>query len=283
MRRHAVLAALLALAPVAGAAAQGDPLAALEQRQQALFEQIAPSVVFIAQGGSIGSGFFVGKDGLVLTNAHVVGGADVVTVVLHDGRRLEGRVEERAEGDIDLALVRVPVRDAKPLELGSDSLQVGSWVGSVGHGLGGAWTFTTGMVSNIYPLDGDRPVFQTQIPLNPGNSGGPVFDRAGRVVGVVTAGITQAAAINFAIRIELAHRWLKGLARGLVVEAPKGTPIFVGGVQVGVGPRVVVPVAAGSVRVQALVDGALREFDVAWPEQQTLRIEAAPPGTAGAR
>ena len=273
MRRAILLAALLLPVP---ALAEGDPLAAIEQRQQALFEQIAPSVVFISRGNSIGSGFFVSADGLVLTNAHVVGDAAEVTVVLHDGRRLTGKVEERAGEDVDLALVRVPVGDARPLELGSDSLEVGSWVGSVGHGMGGAWTFTTGMVSNIYPEGGDRPVFQTQIPLNPGNSGGPVFDRAGRVVGVVTAGITEATAINFAIRIELAHRWLKGLSNGLVVEAPAGTPIFVAGVQVGVGPRVVVPAPKGPLRVQAVVGGAFREFDVKWPEERTLRIEAEP-------
>lgn len=273
--RALALATLLAAAP---AAADPDVLAVLEQQQQALFERIAPSVVFIARGDSIGSGFFVGADGLILTNAHVVGDSSDVTVVLHDGRRVAGKVEERAGDDVDLALVRVPLADAHALELGSESLQVGSWVGSVGHGLGGAWTFTTGMVSNIYPVDGDRPVFQTQIPLNPGNSGGPVFDRAGRVVGVVTAGITEATAINFALRIELAHRWLKGLARGLVVEAPAGVPILVDGVQVGTGPRVVVPVAAPRrLRVQAVVGGALREHEIDWPATRTLVIEAAPP------
>src|SRR5579863_6901477 len=73
-------------------------LAGVEAEQQALFDAVSPSVVFIATANGFGSGFFVGDDGLVLTSAHVVGGHDGVKVVLADGRRVEGRVIERAAG-----------------------------------------------------------------------------------------------------------------------------------------------------------------------------------------
>lgn len=265
----AVLLAAAAPAPV-----HADPLAGIEARQQALFDRLAPSVVYLSTGDGIGSGFFVSRDGLVLTNTHVVGDHDKVDVVLHDGRKVEGVVVERAEG-VDLALVRLPLKDTPAVKLGSPRLRVGSWIGSIGHGLGGAWTFTTGMVTNIYPLDGERPVFQTQIPLNPGNSGGPVFDREGQVVGVVTASIKGASVINFAIRIELAVQLLHLLGgnAGLVIEAPEGAPVFVGGKLAGHGPRIVVPVSEGRHSVRAVVGGTMKEREIEWPAERVVRFE----------
>lgn len=136
-------------------------------------------MVFISNGEGFGSGFFVSEDGLVLTNAHVVGDAKLVDVLLHDGRRLKGAVVERAQKSLDLALVEVAVKGARALELDElAGVRVGSFAASVGHGEGAIWTFNAGMVTNIYPAGGERPILQTQIPLNPGNSGGPVIDRA---------------------------------------------------------------------------------------------------------
>lgn len=259
-----------------GARGEADPLAALEARQQALFDRIAPSVVYVNRGDAFGSGFFV-ADGQVLTNAHVVGEKDRVQVVLHDGRRVEGTVLERGKDGLDLALVEVPVHGVRALPLGSAGLRIGGWVASVGHGYGGVWTFTTGMVSNIYPLDGDRPVFQTQIPLNPGASGGPVFDREGRVVGVVTAGIEEAQGINFAIRADVAFDALARIAAPapdrLVVLAPAGATVLVDGRLAGKGPRVLVRVADGAHRVQAVVGGAMREKRIVWPAERTATLE----------
>lgn len=147
----------------------------------------------------MGSGFFV-EPRLILTNAHVVKGREKVDVVLHDGRRVEGMVVERAVDDVDLALIEIAT-EGKPLELDAKGeLQVGTWVASVGHGMGGVWSYTTGMISNIYPNGAERPVFQTQIPLNPGASGGPIFDRRGMVLGIVMSGIEDSNSINFAIR-----------------------------------------------------------------------------------
>ena len=79
-----------------------DPIAAVERQQQRLFERIAPSVVFISRGNALGSGFFVGTEGLILTSPHLVRDRAMVEVVLHDGRRAKGKVVERAEPE-DLA------------------------------------------------------------------------------------------------------------------------------------------------------------------------------------
>lgn len=259
-----------------GAEGDADPLAALEHRQQTLFDRIAPSVAYLNRGDAFGSGFFVAP-GQILTNAHVVGAKETVQVVLHDGRRVEGRVLERGKGDLDLALVEVPVQDVPALPLSAQGLRIGGWVASVGHGYGGIWTFTTGMVSNVYPLDGGRPVFQTQIPLNPGASGGPVFDRQGRVVGVVTAGIEEAQGINFAIRADVAFDALARLAAAdperLAITAPAGATVLVDGRMAGKGPRVLVRVGAGPHRIQAVAGGKMLETRVVWPDQRAVVLE----------
>lgn len=271
---RAVLLAAALLLPAGAAAA--DPIAAIEQHQQALFSKIAPSVVYVGNTGSFGSGFFVSGDGLILTNAHVIGEGEKVTVVLHDGRKAEGRVVERAADDTDLALVKIDVKNVPALKLGGGGLRVGSWVASVGHGMGGVWTFTTGMVSNIYPLEGDRPVFQTQIPLNPGNSGGPIVDREGRVVGIVTAGIVESNSINFAIRAEVAMRTLQALQGScecLVITAPEGIPVLVDGRMAGKGPRVVVPATKRTYRVQAVIGGKMKQVDAAFPARREVRLD----------
>lgn len=268
---------MVALATALIAAGGADALAAVEARQQEIFDRIAPSVVFITAEGGFGSGFFVAADGLVLTNRHVVGKVPEVSVILHDGRTVAGQVVERAANEIDLALVRVPVENvpALSLEVPGD-LRIGSWVASVGHARGGAWAFNVGLVSNIYPVGSDRPVFQTQIPLAPGSSGGPVVDKGGRVVGIVTAGIEGAGAINFAIRSDVALRTLQGLASlcaCIVIEAPAGTPVFVDGRMAGVGPRVVIAAAARSYEISAVVAGQMKREKVRFPEQRSVRLQ----------
>lgn len=253
-----------------------DPLAQIERRQQALFERVAPSVVYIVTQEGIGSGFFVGTSGLVLTNAHVVGKRDRVDVVLHDGRKVVGRVTERARDDVDLALIQLPLQGTPPLSLSVSRLRVGMWVASVGHGLGGSWTFTTGMISNIYALEDKGSVFQTQIPLNPGNSGGPIFDRAGQVVGIVTAGMGSANSINFGIRSETALASLGKLdaaaCRCLVILAPRNVPIFVNGKTAGAGPRLLLPAEPREYEVFAVVGGQMRKRKVTYPRERQVDL-----------
>jgi S1-C subfamily serine protease len=251
-----------------GGVARADALAEVERAQQALYEKIGPSVVFIATRDAFGSGFFVDKQGLILTNAHVVTGQNTVRVVLADGRSMDGEVVERARDDIDLALVHVPVTSV-PLQMADrGELRVGAWVASVGHGRGGIWSFNSGMISNIYPDGTGRPVFQTQIPLNPGNSGGPVVDRSGRVVGVVTAALKDSQNINFAIRIQVALQSFSKLAAAcdcLSIRAPIGVPIFVDGKMVGTGPHVAIAAEKRSYEVFAVINGAMKKMQVHWP------------------
>jgi serine protease Do len=264
--------------PRAAPASPADPLETIERAEQALFSRVAPSVTFIADSRGVGSGFVVGADGLILTNAHVVGEARTVRVVLHDGRALVGKVLARAPDKLDLALVQVEARDLVPLELGGlADLKVGSFAASVGHGKGGIWTFNTGMVSNIYPAaDTARPVFQTQIPLNPGSSGGPVLDRFGRVVGVVTAGITDSNSINFAIKIDVAIASFPELAPAcgacIVFTAPSGVPVFLDGSMVGTGPKIVLEIGHGRHASFAVVRGVKRERFFSFPAIRSVDL-----------
>jgi S1-C subfamily serine protease len=255
-----------------------ESLPALESEQQRLFDRMAPSVVLIVTKDGAGSGFFVSNDGLILTNAHVVGTHNEVDVALHDGRHAKGTVVDRAAKSIDLALVQVPFSDTPAPALGSIAdVRVGSWVGAIGHGEGMLWSFNTGMVSNIYREGAERPVFQTQIPLNPGNSGGPIFDLRGRVIGIVTSGIKSANAINFGIGMEVARKSLDRLASAcdcVVIDAPDGVPVFVDGVMAGLGPRVVHPVREHKdLEVFAVVNGAMKKEKVRFPTTRAVSLK----------
>lgn len=259
-----------------GALALASPLADLEREQQALYRSAAPSVVFLSHDDGFGSGFLVSADGLILTNAHVVADHDTMQVVLSDGRTLEGVVRARAE-KLDLALVDLPGLGypVLPLSTEPDAVQVGAWAASIGHGRGGIWTYTTGMVSNRY-ADRGTTVFQTQIPVNPGNSGGPVLDRSGAVIGVVTSKLRDAESINFAIPVFEAVRALDGLSgqcRCLVIRAPAGAPVFVDGLRVGEGPEVRVPVEAGDHAEFAIIGGRKVDGEASWPDQPRVTLE----------
>jgi S1-C subfamily serine protease len=273
---------LLLLLAAGGTAAAPAPSAlhALEREQQSLFRRVAPAVVFIKSGDTFGSGFFVSADGLVLTNAHVVGTRKKVDVVLYSGQRLIGDVVELGANNTDVALVQVATHSAPTVELGGlADIEVGSWVGAVGHGEGAIWTFNSGMVSNVYPDGADRPVFQTQIPVNPGNSGGPIFNASGRVVGLVTAKIQDASDLNFGIGLDVARRQLKKLAelaRLLVVIAPAGVPVFVDGTMVGTGPRVAVELApATDHEVSAVIEGKMVRRPAKFPDVH--EVDLTPP------
>jgi serine protease Do len=274
---HAVLLALLAL--TSHAHAERDPIALIEAREQQIFEQIGPSVVFISTYDGFGSGFFVGEGGLILTSNHVVGHYNTVKIVTQDGKTWSGKVIERASQNTDLALVKIELAGAAMppvLELACGSeLRVGSWVGSVGHGRGGVWAFNTGIVSNIYPVGHDRPVFQTQIPLNPGSSGGPIVDRHGRVVGIVTAGIVDSNNINFAIRSDVALKSFKTnvATNCLTIDAPANVSVFYDGSVAGTGPRVLVDAQPGPHEVFAVIGGAMKKRKLSFPELRHVTLE----------
>jgi S1-C subfamily serine protease len=182
-----------------------EALAALEAEQSVLFARVAPSVVLVVRDGTSGSGFVVRPDGLVLTNAHVVGDADDVALQTLDGRFGRGRVLARATGSVDLALVQSPFRDLPSLEASDPgSIRAGMYAATVGHGGGAAWTFSTGLVSNPRPLGDGARIVLAQMALRPGSSGGPLVDRQGRAIGIVTSGTRDASGVTFAIRADAA-------------------------------------------------------------------------------
>lgn len=159
-----------------------------------------------------GSGFIINQAGEIITNAHVVDGANNVTVILRDGRRLEGRVLGR-DNLTDVAVVKVNAANLPTVTIGSsERLQPGEWAIAIGNPLGLDNTVTAGIISalgrNSTEIGVDKRVkfIQTDAAINPGNSGGPLLNQRGEVVGVNTAIIQGAQGLGFSIPIETAQR-----------------------------------------------------------------------------
>jgi serine protease Do len=157
---------------------------------------------------SLGTGFIISDEGYILTNNHVVNGADEVIVKLADGREVKGEIKGSDE-KLDLALVKISGKEKLPVaELGdSDRLEVGEWVMAIGNPFGLAQTVTAGIVSAKGRVIGSGPYddyIQTDASINPGNSGGPLFSVDGKVIGINTAIISGGQGIGFAIPINMA-------------------------------------------------------------------------------
>jgi len=187
-------------------------LRSLSHEVAGIVDAVGPAVLHLralhGERGDLGSGsgVLVAPDGLALTNSHVVHGASGIEATLSDGRTLLADVL----GDdpvTDLAVIRVGVAPPLPhARLGdSNALRVGDWVAAVGSPYGLASTVTAGIVSALgrtLPGRGGRPlegVIQTDAPLNPGNSGGPLLDAEGLVAGIATAVFIPAQGLCFAI------------------------------------------------------------------------------------
>ncbi len=167
-----------------------------------------------------GSGFIIDAGGIILTNAHVVDGADKVTVLLKDGRSFEGKVQG-ADEVTDLAVVKINGKDLPIAPLGdSGQVQVGDWAIAVGNPLGLDNTVTLGIVSTLHRssalvgmTDKRLDFIQTDAAINPGNSGGPLLNGQGEVIGINTAIRADAMGIGFAIPINQA----KAISAQLIV------------------------------------------------------------------
>jgi S1-C subfamily serine protease len=214
-----------------------------------IYKRDAPGVVFVRsqivrkvqtpfdifpqeqRGEATGSGFVVDKSGDILTNAHVIAGADKVTVSFEDEKTVNAKVVGR-DPSTDLAVLKVDPKGLRlrPLELGnSKSVQVGDPTIAIGNPFGLDRTLTTGVVSalqrridapNGFSIDN---VIQTDAAINPGNSGGPLLDAAGRVIGINSqiatgAGSKGNVGIGFAVPINTAKEIIPQLEKSGRVE-----------------------------------------------------------------
>jgi serine protease Do len=211
-------------------AAVEPELARLNAALTRLAERLKPALVQIRvrRGGqeaeptetrrALGSGFLIHRDGYLVTNAHVVEGVDTVQVRLASGRGLSGQVIGR-DARVDLALVKIEASEPLPvLPVGdSEALQVGELVVALGHPFGLEQTVSFGIVSRKgAPLLVATPGFdfiQTDAAVNPGNSGGPLVNMAGQVVGVNTM-----AARNGSIGFAIPSNLVKGLLPQLLAK-----------------------------------------------------------------
>src|SRR3954470_14980483 len=242
-----------------------------------------------------GSGFLIDRQGFILTNFHVIEDADRITVTLADGRALRGEVVG-ADPAIDVALLRVTAPG--PLEIAtlgdSDDLRVGEWVCAIGNPLGYVHSVTVGVVSFIGRKLFDASLddyIQTDAAINFGNSGGPLINARGEVIGINSAISSRASNIGFAVPINQAVAILPQLkAHGSVMRG------FIGVVLTDVTPdlqrSLKLPVARGAL-VQDVSDGApaaragVRAYDIivsvdgrdVWTNEELIRdISGRQPG-----
>ncbi len=181
----------------------------------------------------LGSGFIIDRDGTILTNYHVVDGADKITVTLSDGQSYTGKVLGKDQ-KTDIAIIKIDAhQDLPTVNLGdSDQLQVGEWVMAIGNPFGLDHTVTSGIVSAKGRHIGNGPYedfIQTDASINPGNSGGPLVNMRGEVVGINTAIFSQSGGnigIGFAIPTNLVKDLLPQLrAKGKIVRGFLGATI----------------------------------------------------------
>ncbi len=280
---------------VPGDAVAQAPQSARRTPVVAVVEKIAPAVVNISaqstvreadpffgmfglgterQAQSLGSGFIVDRNGIVVTNAHVIEGASRITVTLLDGRELVADLLG-SDRDADLAVLKVKASGLPAIPLGrSSDLMIGETVIAIGNPFGLSNTVTTGVLSAVgrtVPSERGERLFtdflQTDASINPGNSGGPLVNIQGDVIGINSAIISGATGIGFAIPADRARRVVDDLLRFGELQ-----PLWTGARLVSVDPELARRYGLGAIRRGALVlkvspdspaaEAGLRERDV---------------------
>ncbi|GAB6034664.1 DegQ family serine endoprotease [Galenea microaerophila] len=159
---------------------------------------------------SLGSGFIISSDGYILTNNHVVAGADEVVVKLYDRKEMKAKVVG-TDPKTDVALLKIDATDLPYAKIGSaKNLKIGQWVLAIGEPFGLSYTVTHGIISALgraLPSDTYVPFIQTDVPINPGNSGGPLINMKGEVVGINAQIYSKSGGymgLSFSIPIDIA-------------------------------------------------------------------------------
>jgi len=222
----------------------------------------------IPQKGA-GSGFIIDSKGYILTNEHVVRGADEIKVTLKDGRKLAGEVVGQ-DASLDLAVIKVEAKNLPTVRLGDSSrIRPGEWVIAIGNPYGFSNTVTAGIVSATgRSLDdlGKKNLIQTDAPINPGNSGGPLLDLNGEVIGINVAIVAGAQSIGFAIPINAAKDVVDELIeKGKIIRPWVG--IYMRDVDEKVAAYLDLPLAEGVVATEVVKDSpaekmGLKKYDV---------------------
>jgi serine protease Do len=251
---------LAAFTGMASTAAAQSPQSARRTPLVVMVEKVSPAVVNISaqstvreadpffgvfgmgaerQAQSLGSGFVIDRNGIVVTNAHVIEGASRITVTLLDGRELVADLLG-SDRDADLAVLKVKASGLPAIPLGrSSDLMIGETVIAIGNPFGLSNTVTTGVLSAVgrtVPSERGERLFtdflQTDASINPGNSGGPLVNIQGDVIGINSAIISGATGIGFAIPADRARRVVDDLLRFGALQ-----PLWTGARLVSVDPE----------------------------------------------
>lgn len=187
--------------------AEESPATPKTHSVEELAELVNQSVVVVSymnrsgQRAGVGAGFIVSPDGLIATNMHVIGEAREISVQTADGKSYKATSIHATDRPMDLALIRIDAKDLKPLELGdSDTLKQGQEIVAIGNPQGLQHSVVKGVVSGHREIDG-MPMIQLAIPIEPGNSGGPLLDMQGRVHGILTLKSLRTRNLGFAVGI----------------------------------------------------------------------------------
>lgn len=308
LRGVAVTAGLVMTVALTGVSGNGQTRSASPVLRRDSIARVAQdrtaSVVFLhtMTAGSpqiqegLGSGVIIDASGLILTNAHVIEGADVIHVLTPDGDDGEATVVG-TDPDTDLALLRViGLTGLKPVQLGnSDRVNVGDWVVAIGSPFGLHHTVTTGIISaKARGVDESGVEYlQTDAAINPGNSGGALFDLNGALIGITTAILSRAGeniGLNLAIPISAVKQVLPQLRTGTVTHGWIGIRTAklsrTGAAAMGIASGFMViaiadesPAARAGIRLRDVVFAIAGPLPAAAPDVQR-RIRESAPGTS---